>query len=91
MSTDSSKREPMHRLAAALAESLKAIEADYGEEKREIRDKLAEAWKEAAKDEPSGVKLKAILADCNEMVRSFAALDPAWQGVQRVARLVGIL
>jgi hypothetical protein len=83
--------EPMHRLAAALAESLKAIESDYGEEMREIREKLAEARNEAEKAEPNGVKLKAILADCGEIVRTFAALDPAWQGVQRVARMVGIL
>jgi hypothetical protein len=34
--------------------------------------------------------LKAILADCSEMVKSFAALDPAWRTIQRVARLVGL-
>jgi hypothetical protein len=91
MSTEPTKREPMHRLAAALAESLKAIESDYGEEMREIREKLAEARNEAEKAEPNGVKLKAILADCSEIVRTFAALDPAWRGVQRVARMIGIL
>ena len=90
----------MHRLASALAESLKQIEADYGEEAREIRAKLAEAREvraklaeahaEASKHEPNSTKLKAILADCSEMVKSFAALDPAWRAVQRVARLVGL-
>jgi len=82
--------EPMHRLAAALAQSLKQIEADYGEEAREIRAKLAEARAEAEKHEPNGAKIKAILADCGDMVKSFAALDPAWKAVQRVARLVGL-
>ena len=82
--------EPMHRLAAALAQSLKQIEADYGEETREIRAKLAEARAEAEKREPNSAKLKAILADCGEMVKSFAGLDPAWRAVQRVARLVGL-
>jgi hypothetical protein len=90
MSSQPPKHEPMHGLVAALVESLKAIEADYSEEAREIREKLAEARREAEKDEPNAVKLKAILADCNDMVRSFAALDPVWQGVQRVARMVGI-
>jgi hypothetical protein len=92
MSSDTpTPRDPMHRLAAALADSLKAIESDYSEEVRGIREKLAEARQEAEKVEPNSVKLKAILADCNDMVRTFAALDPAWQGVQRVARLIGIL
>ena len=81
---------PMHRLASALADSLKQIEADYGEEAREIRAKLAEARAEAEKHEPNSTKLKAILADCGDMVKSFAALDPAWKAVQRVARLVGL-
>ena len=81
---------PMQGLATALAESLKAIDSDYREELREIRELLDEARKEAEKDEPSSVKLKAILADCNGMVRTFAALDPVWQGIQRVARMVGI-
>jgi len=80
----------MHKLASALADSLKQIEADYGEEAREIRAKLAEARAEAEKHEPNSTKLKAILADCREMVKSFAALDPAWQAIQRVARLVGL-
>ena len=80
----------MHHLASALAESLKQIEADYREEAREIRAKLAEARAEAEKHEPNSAKLKAILADCNDMVKSFAALDPAWRAVQRMARLVGL-
>ena len=80
----------MQRLAAALADSLKQIEADYGEEAREIRAKLAEARAEAEKHEPNGTKLKAILADCRDMMKSFAALDPAWRTIQRVARLVGL-
>jgi hypothetical protein len=82
--------KPMHRLAAALAESLKAIEASYSEEMREIREKLMEARHEAEKDEPNGQKIKAILADCNSMVKSFAGLDPVWRGVQRIARMVGL-
>ena len=81
----------MHRLAAALSDSLEAIEADYSEEMREIREKLAEARAEAEKDEPNSVKIREILDDCSDMVKSFAALDPLWQGVQRVARMVGIL
>ena len=78
-------------LATALANSLKAIDADYTEEMRELRELFVEAKKEAEKDEPNGQKLKALLHDANEMVRTFATLDPAWQGVQRVARLFGIL
>jgi signal transduction histidine kinase len=83
--------ESLRHLAAALTDSLKAIDADYREEMREIRALIEEARKEAQKDEPNGAKLKAILADCNGIVRTFAALDPAWLGVQRVARLIGIL
>ena len=90
MPSDAPKKGPHHGLVAALAESLRAIEADYSEEKRELRDKLIEARREAEKDEPNSIKLKAILADLNDMVRSFAALDPLWQGVQRVARMVGL-
>jgi hypothetical protein len=80
----------MHHLASALADSLKQIEADYGEEAREVRAKLAEAHAEATKHEPSSNKLKAILADVNEAVKSVAALDPVWRTVQRVARMVGL-
>jgi hypothetical protein len=80
----------MHHLASALSESLKQLEADYGEEAREIRAKLAEARAEAEKHEPNSTKLKAILADCGDMVKSFAGLDPAWRAVQRVARMVGL-
>ena len=58
---------------------------------RELRALFEEARLEAAKDEPNSVKLKALLADANEMVRTFAGLDPVWQGVQRVARLFGFL
>ncbi len=78
-------------LAAALAASLKAIDDDYTEEMRELRALFEEARAEAGKDEPDGQKLKALLADANEMARTFATLDPAWQAVQRVARLFGIL
>ena len=78
-------------LAAALGQSLKAIDDDYKEEMRELRELFEEARKEAEKDEPDGVKLKALLADGNEMVKTFAALDPAWQAVQRVARMFGFL
>ena len=77
-------------LAHALAQSLKAIDDDYKEEMRELRALFHEAKAEAEKDEPDSVKLKALLADGNEMVRTFATLDPAWQAVQRVARLFGI-
>jgi hypothetical protein len=78
-------------LVAALGQSLKAIDDDYKEEMRELRALFEEAKEEAAKDEPDGVKLKALLADANEMVKTFAGLDPMWQGVQRVARLFGLL
>ena len=77
-------------LIAALAQSIKAIDNDYQEEMRELRALFEEARKEAAKDEPDGVKLKALLADAGEMVKTFARLDPMWQGVQRVARLFGL-
>ena len=78
-------------LVDALAHSLKAIDDDYTEEMRELRALFEEARLEAAKQEPNGEKLKALLADANEMARTFATLDPAWQAVQRVARLFGIL
>jgi hypothetical protein len=78
-------------LATALADSIKAIDDDYKEEMRELRALFEEAKEEAAKDEPDGVKLKALLADANEMVKTFAGLDPMWQGVQRVARMFGLL
>ena len=80
----------MKDLASALAQSIKQIEADYGEEAREVRAKLAEALAEAEKHEPSSAKLKAILADCSDMVKSVAGLDPVWRTVQRVARMVGL-
>lgn len=78
-------------LASALSNSVKAIDADYTEEMRELRALFEEARLEAEKDEPNHVKLKALLHDANEMARTFATLDPAWQAVQRVARLFGIL
>ena len=78
-------------LVDALSDSLKAIDDDYTEEMRELRALFHEARLEAEKDEPNGVKLKALLADANEMVRTFAGLDPVWQGVQRVARMFGFL
>jgi hypothetical protein len=83
--------EARHDLAAALAQSLKAIDDDYKEEMRELRVLFEDARKEAEKDEPDSVKLKALLADAGEMARTFATLDPAWQAVQRVARLFGVL
>ena len=78
-------------LVAALAASLKAIDDDYSEEMREMRELFAEAKQEAEKHEPNMDKLKALLADGNKMVQTFAALDPLWQGVQRVSRMFGIL
>ena len=78
-------------LITALGHSIKAIDDDYKEEMRELRTLFEEARKEAAKDEPDGIKLKALLADASEMVKTFAGLDPMWQGVQRVARLFGLL
>jgi hypothetical protein len=78
-------------LAHALAQSLRAIDDDYREEMRELRALFDDARKEAEKDEPDRTKLKALLADANEMVKTFAGLDPMWQGVQRVARLFGFL
>ena len=78
-------------LGAALGRSLKAIEDDYKEEMRELRQLFHAAKEEAEKDEPDRDKLKALLADANEMVKTFAGLDPMWQGVQRVARLFGFL
>lgn len=83
--------EHRNDLVAALAQSLKAIDDDFKEEMRELRALFHEAKTEAEKDEPDSVKLKALLADGNEMVKTFAGLDPVWQGVQRVARLFGML
>ena len=80
----------MKDLASALSQSIKQIEADYGEEGRELRAKLAEAHAEASKHEPNSTKLKAILADASDAVKSVAALDPVWRTVQRIARLVGL-
>ena len=80
-----------HDLVAALGESLKAIDADFREEMRELRELFAEAKREAEKDEPDSEKLKALLNDGNEMARTFSILDPTWQAVQRVARLFGAL
>jgi len=84
-------KDAMPHLVAALAASLKAIDADYKEEMREMRELLAEAKQEAEKHEPNGVKLQALLADAGKMVQTFAGLDPMWQGIQRVARMVGFL
>jgi len=78
-------------LAHALGQSLKAIDADYKEEMRELRALFEEARTEAEKKEPDSIKLKALLADANEMVKTFAGLDPVWQGVQRVAKMFGLL
>jgi hypothetical protein len=91
MTNDPKSAAPPSDLVDALATSLKAIDDDYTEEMRELRALFEEAKAEAAKDEPNGQKLKALLADANEMVRTFAGLDPVWQGVQRVARMVGFL
>ena len=84
-------KESLSSLARALGASLKAIDDDYSEEMREMREIFAEAKKEAEKHEPNMEKLKALLADGNKMVQTFAALDPLWQGVQRVSRMFGIL
>ena len=84
-------KESMPHLVAALTASLKAIDDDYREEMREMRELLEEAKQEAEKHEPNGVKLRALLADVGKMVQTFAGLDPMWQGVQRIARMVGIL
>jgi antitoxin component HigA of HigAB toxin-antitoxin module len=84
-------RKDRKALVAALAETLKTIDAEYKEEFRELRELFEEAKKEAEKKEPDRVKLKALLADANEMARTFATLDPAWQAVQRVAKMFGLL
>ena len=78
-------------LVDALADSLKAIDDDFTEEMHELRALFEEAKREAEKDEPNGQKLRALLHDANEMVRTFTILDPAWQGVPRGARLFGML
>ena len=78
-------------LVAALGQSLKAIDDDYKEEMRELRALFEDAKKEAEKDEPDGTKLRHLLADATEMARTFATLDPAWQAVQRIAKMFGLL
>jgi hypothetical protein len=82
--------EQRHHLIAALGHSLKAIDEDFKEEMRELRALFADAKREAEKDEPDRAKLKALLADAGEMARTFATLDPAWQAVQRVAKMFGL-
>jgi len=74
-----------------VAVELKAIDDDYTEEMREMRQILEEARQEAEKHEPNKEKLQALLADAGKMVQTFAGLDPLWQGVQRVSRMFGIL
>jgi signal transduction histidine kinase len=92
MTTGSEAPKDTHSsLAAALAASLKAIDDDYTEEMREMRQILEEARQEAEKHEPNKEKLHALLADAGKMVQTFAGLDPLWQGVQRVSRMFGIL
>jgi hypothetical protein len=78
-------------LVHGLGASIKAIEGAYKEEGRELRLLLEEARHEAAKQEPNRVKLKALLADANEMARTISILDPVWVGVQRVAKMLGFL
>jgi hypothetical protein len=78
-------------LVTALGQSLKAIDDDYKEEMRELRALFEDAKKEAEKDEPDSTKLRHLLADATEMARTFATLDPAWQAVQRVAKMFGLL
>ena len=58
---------------------------------REMRELLEQAKKEAEKHEPNMVKLKALLIDCRKIVQTFAVLDPMWQDVQHVTRMIGIL
>ena len=77
-------------LVHALGQSLKAIDDDYKEEMRELRILFEDAKAEAEKDEPDRDRLNNLLSDANEMARTFATLDPAWQAVVRVARLFGI-
>lgn len=91
MSNDPKSSAAPSDLVDALSHSLKAIDDDYTEEMRELRALFEEARLEAAKDEPNSQKIKALLHDAGEMVRTFAGLDPVWQGVQRVARLFGFL
>ncbi len=88
MTDDGKDHKP---LATALADSLKAIDGDYKEEMRELRAIFEDAKNEAEKDEPDSVKLKALLADANEAARTISILDPAWQVVQRVAKMLGFL
>lgn len=78
-------------LADALANSVRTIDADYKEEARELRLLFEDARREAEKDQPDGAKLKALLADANEMVKTVAGLDPVWDGVQRIAKMFGFL
>jgi hypothetical protein len=78
-------------LVHALGDSIRQIDADYKEEARELRLLFEEARREAEKDEPDRVKLTALLNDANEMARTVSILDPLWVGVQRVAKMLGML
>jgi hypothetical protein len=79
----------MPHLVSALGEMLHAINSDYREEMREMREIFEEAKKEAQKPEPDGHKIKALLGDVKEAARTFATLDPAWRGIQSVAHMLG--
>jgi hypothetical protein len=82
---------PSHaHLASALGRMLHAINSDYREEMREMREIFEEAKKEVEKPEPDNVKLKALLGDANEATRTFATLDPVWRGIQTVAHMLGL-
>lgn len=81
---------PNKDVVDAIVQSIKAIDDDYTEEMRELRALYEEARREAEKDEPNDVKLRALVKDAGEMARTFATLDPVWQAVQRVSRLFGI-
>ena len=80
----------MPHLASALGDMLHAINSDYREEMREMREIFLEAKREAEKPEPDNVKLKALLGDVNEATRTFATLDPVWRGVQSIAHMLGL-
>ncbi len=81
----------MQDLAGALGTLLVLMDRHHSEDTRELRELVVEAKDEAEKAAPNGLRLKSILTGCRDTIQTFAALDPGWQGVQRIAQMLGLL
>jgi len=65
---------------------LEAIDRNYPDDLREMRELVAEAKDEAENGAPNGLRLRSILGYCRDAVQTFAALDPSYQALQRIAQ-----